>query len=88
MVFEEKNVSDAEWLTWIASGSAAMIIGLFIFVNSPVGAVIFLIGIAGFGIGYHRHNPFKGLTAREWWVGVWFIVAICLVLSVAKFLMG
>jgi hypothetical protein len=83
MVEIEPNMSQTEGLIWAAAGFADLIIGLFMFITSPWGLVMFTIGLSAFGIGYYRYNPFKGLTHSHWGMAVTAVVTFIMVMTLA-----
>jgi predicted membrane metal-binding protein len=61
----DKNVGERDALRWIAAGYVALVIGLFTFITSPWGSVVFTVGLTAFFIGFYRCNPFLNIIARR-----------------------
>lgn len=83
MALFERNLSDREALIWVFSGFMGLVVGLFIFLNAPIGIVVCIIGLSAFAIGYYSTNPFKGLEVRDWYYAVIFVLLFLTLFTVA-----
>jgi len=60
----DNNLTPFERMAWVVTGYVVIILGLFLFISSPYGAVIIVVGALTFGMGYWQWNPVKALVRR------------------------
>ena len=62
MGFFDRNLSEREGLMHVGAGFVGMTLGLFVFIMTPVGIVVSVIGLFAVAEGVYRWSLFKAFS--------------------------